>query len=189
MNLMPRSSKSTTRPRRAGSRLILVLGGASSGKSQAALERAGSQAPKAFVATGQGLDKEMQARIARHRATRSAEWVTAEVPRDLAGWFRSDGSGYRTIVVDCLTLWLSNVCGRRLAGADMSARVDELVHAIRQSPRVLCWSATNWDSAWCRQVAARAPFVMSPDGSISRSPPQLTRSTLLSAVSRSGSNK
>lgn len=131
---MPRSSKSTTRPGRAGSRLILVLGGASSGKSQAALERAGSQAPKAFVATGQGLDKEMQARIARHRATRSAEWVTAEVPRDLAGWFRSDGSGYRTIVVDCLTLWLSNVCGRRLAGADMSARVDELVHAIRQSP-------------------------------------------------------
>lgn len=133
VNLMPQPSKPTKKPRRSGSRLILVVGGASSGKSQAALEQAGSRAPKAFVATGQGLDKEMQARIARHRATRSADWVTAEVPRDLAGWFQSAGSGYRTIVVDCLTLWLSNVCGRRMADIDMRARVDELVHAIRRS--------------------------------------------------------
>ncbi len=116
------------------SRLILVLGGAASGKSQAALERAGNKAPKAFVATGQALDGEMKARIARHRETRSAEWVTAEVPRDLASWFRSDGQGYRTIVVDCLTLWLSNVCGRRIAGVDMSARVDEVLQAIRRTP-------------------------------------------------------
>ena len=131
---MPRASNTARPPRGARSRLILVLGGASSGKSQAALEQAGSRAPKAFVATGQGLDKEMQARIARHRATRAADWVTAEVPRELAGWFRSEGSGYRTIVVDCLTLWLSNVCGRRIAGADMTARVDELLHAIRRLP-------------------------------------------------------
>ncbi len=131
---MPRASKATRQPRRSQSRLILVLGGASSGKSQAALEQAGSRAPKAFVATGQGLDKEMQARIARHRATRSADWVTAEVPRALAVWFQSEGSGYRTIVVDCLTLWLSNVCGRRIAGTDVSARVEELVHAIRRIP-------------------------------------------------------
>ncbi|GAB1723055.1 MAG: bifunctional cobinamide kinase and cobinamide phosphate guanylyltransferase [Nitrospira sp.] len=110
------------------------MGGAASGKSQAALERAGSRTPKAFVATGQGLDTEMQARIARHRATRSADWVTAEVPRDLAAWFRSEGHGYRTIVVDCLTLWLSNVCGRRLAGVDMTDRVDEVLQAIRRIP-------------------------------------------------------
>ncbi|MCW5800476.1 MAG: bifunctional adenosylcobinamide kinase/adenosylcobinamide-phosphate guanylyltransferase [Nitrospira sp.] len=131
---MPRPSKPTRKTWRSRSRLILVLGGASSGKSQAALERAGRHTPKAFVATGQGLDKEMQARIERHRATRSADWVTAEVPRDLTGWFRSEASGYRTIVVDCLTLWLSNVCGRHIAGEDVSARVDELVHAIRRSP-------------------------------------------------------
>lgn len=116
------------------SRLILVLGGASSGKSQAALERAGNRAPKAFVATGQALDDEMKARIARHRETRSADWVTAEVPRDLAAWFQSEGTGYRTIVVDCVTLWLSNVCGRRIAGANMSTRVDEVLQAIRYIP-------------------------------------------------------
>ena len=74
-----------TKRRRSRSRLILVLGGAASGKSQAALERAGTQAPKAFVATGQALDGEMKARIARHRATRANDWVTAEVGRDLAG--------------------------------------------------------------------------------------------------------
>ena len=121
-------------PLRSRSRLILVLGGAASGKSQAALERAGRQTPKAFVATGQGLDKEMQARIARHRATRSSDWVTAEVPRDLAIWFRSEGPAYRTIVVDCLTLWLSNVCGRRIGDVDVTARVDEVLQAIRLIP-------------------------------------------------------
>jgi adenosylcobinamide kinase/adenosylcobinamide-phosphate guanylyltransferase len=116
------------------SRLILVLGGAASGKSQAALERAGRIGPKVFVATGQALDREMAARIARHRATRSADWATAEVSRELAAWFRSDGKAYRTIVVDCLTLWLSNVCGRRIAGADVAGRVDDVLKAIRAVP-------------------------------------------------------
>lgn len=129
---MPRSSNTTRHTRHARSHLILVLGGAASGKSQAALEKAGHLRPKAFVATGQALDAEMKARIARHRETRPAAWVTAEVPSDLAGWFESEGPGYRTIVVDCLTLWLSNVCGRRLAQADMTDRVDELLQTIRR---------------------------------------------------------
>ena len=113
------------------SRLILVLGGAASGKSQAAHDKAGKARPKVFVATGQALDREMAARIARHRATRSADWATAEVPRELAAWFRSDGKAYRTIVVDCLTLWLSNVGGRRIAGVGVAGRVDDVLRAIR----------------------------------------------------------
>ncbi|MDR4480990.1 MAG: bifunctional adenosylcobinamide kinase/adenosylcobinamide-phosphate guanylyltransferase [Nitrospira sp.] len=116
------------------SRLILILGGAASGKSQAALDRAGRIGPKAFVATGQALDGEMKARIARHRETRSPDWITAEVPRELAGWFRSDGHAYRTIVVDCLTLWLSNVGGRRIAQTDVTGLVDDLLQAIRVIP-------------------------------------------------------
>lgn len=126
------------RSQRRRSRLILVLGVASSGKSQIALEQAGLGGPKAFVATGEALDDEMAERIARHRATRSAEWATAEVPRDLAGWFRSHGSRYRTIVVDCLTLWLSNLCGRRTGSMDPSPQVEDLLQAIRTTPaRVL----------------------------------------------------
>lgn len=131
---MPPASKSGRPRRRSRSRLILVLGGAASGKSQAALEQAGRRGPKAFVATGQALDGEMKARIARHRATREADWCTAEVPRSLTDWFRSDGSQYRTIVVDCLTLWMSNVCGRRIAGKDLTSVVDELIQAIRRTP-------------------------------------------------------
>jgi adenosylcobinamide kinase/adenosylcobinamide-phosphate guanylyltransferase len=113
------------------SRLILILGGAASGKSQAALKKAGRMGPKAFVATGQALDAEMTARIARHRATRSQDWHTAEVPRELEAWFRSDGKAYRTIVVDCLTLWLSNLCGSRIGKADVTGAVSELIKAIR----------------------------------------------------------
>src|SRR5215475_11626863 len=91
------------------SHLVMVLGGAASGKSEAALRLAGSKGPKVFVATGQGLDEEMSTRIARHRATRTSDWTTAEVPNELVAWFNGNGKKYRTIVVDCMTLWLSNL--------------------------------------------------------------------------------
>lgn len=161
---MLQPGKSRVPRRRSGSRLILVLGGAASGKSQAALEKAGRRGPRAFVATGQALDGEMTARIARHRATRSADWCTAEVPRALTDWFRSDGSRYRTIVVDCVTLWLSNVCGRRIVGKDMTVKVDELVQAIRRtSARVVLVSnelgfglvPTSRDARAFRDLAGR----------------------------------
>src|SRR3977135_1834597 len=90
------------------SRLILVLGGAASGKSQAALDLAGQTGPRAFVATGQALDREMKARIKRHQAIRSSDWMTAEVPTDVTKWCSENGKHYQAIVLDCLTLWLSN---------------------------------------------------------------------------------
>jgi adenosylcobinamide kinase/adenosylcobinamide-phosphate guanylyltransferase len=113
--------------------LILVLGGAASGKSQAALELAGGATPKAFVATGQALDQEMAERIRRHQASRSADWHTAEVPMDLSGWLRGRGSSYRTIVIDCLTLWLSNLQNNRVPDTAIPQRVGELLDAIRSS--------------------------------------------------------
>ncbi len=123
----------TVRAARDGSRgrLILVIGGAASGKSQAALELAGHARPRAFVATGRALDREMAERIRRHRAARPTDWVTAEVPLDVADWFRTDGSRYRAIVLDCLTLWLSNLQGARVTGPRALAKVEELLRAIR----------------------------------------------------------
>src|SRR5262245_42564528 len=94
--------------RKRRGKLILVLGGAASGKSQAALNLAGQIGPRAFVATGQALDREMKARIERHQATRSSDWVTAEVPTDIVKWCNENGKNYQTIVIDCLTLWLNN---------------------------------------------------------------------------------
>jgi adenosylcobinamide kinase/adenosylcobinamide-phosphate guanylyltransferase len=114
-------------------KLILVLGGAASGKSQAALELAGGPRPRAFVATGQALDQEMAGRIRRHQASRPADWHTAEVPTDLAGWLRNQGPRYRTIVIDCLTLWLSNLQRSRVPDAAIPNRVGELLDAIHMT--------------------------------------------------------
>jgi len=122
----------TGKPRRQA-RLILVLGGAASGKSQVALELAGRRGPRAFLATGQALDLEMKVRIKRHQATRSSDWETAEVPTDLAKWFINTGVNYQSIVLDCLTLWLSNIKGRRLHDRDVCVATADLVCAMRTS--------------------------------------------------------
>lgn len=115
--------------------MILVIGGASSGKSQRALDLAGPVRPRAFLATGQALDPEMQERITRHQASRSRDWQTAEVPVDLAAWFSKHGAGFHSVVLDCLTLWLSNLQGLRVPDAAMPERVSALLQAMRESSR------------------------------------------------------
>ncbi|MBS0152663.1 MAG: bifunctional adenosylcobinamide kinase/adenosylcobinamide-phosphate guanylyltransferase [Nitrospira sp.] len=128
------SARNPSKRRTAGrpkGRIILVLGGASSGKSEIALQFGGSRGPRAFVATGQGLDDEMVERIARHQATRSAEWRTVEEPLDVEAWFAKQGPEYRTIVFDCVTLWLSNLIGSGLVESVILARIENLLEAIR----------------------------------------------------------
>ena len=118
---------------KAVSRIIFVLGGSASGKSEIALRLAGSKGPRAFVATGQGLDAEMAARIARHQATRAADWETAEIPLELAAWFSSEGIRYQTIVVDCVTLWLNNLQGSGMKEPMVLKRVARLLEAMRKT--------------------------------------------------------
>jgi adenosylcobinamide kinase / adenosylcobinamide-phosphate guanylyltransferase len=87
--------------------LVLVGGGARSGKSRWALDRARKCGDRlVYVATAEALDEEMSTRIAHHRSERGDEFVTVEAPLDLAGAIRSFACD--AIVVDCLTLWLSN---------------------------------------------------------------------------------
>lgn len=112
-------------------RLLLVLGGASSGKSEAALRLAGSRGPRAFVATGQGLDEEMTSRIARHQAARESNWVTVEEPIEVEAWFAKYGAQYRTVLFDCMTLWLSNLAGIGLDERNMLARTGAMLQAMR----------------------------------------------------------
>ena len=123
--------------RRRRSHLVLVLGGASSGKSDVALQLAekgiGPTARRAFVATAAGLDEEMAMKIARHRQSRSSAWVTAEVPVDLTAWFNEEGRHYRVILVDCLTLWLSNHCELGRKERDILEDVRVWLRAIRRS--------------------------------------------------------
>lgn len=87
----------------------LILGGARSGKSTLALLRAhDSNREVLYLATATAGDAEMQARIERHRAERPAEWQTIECPLRLADALLQWDAAHRCLVVDCLTLWLSN---------------------------------------------------------------------------------
>lgn len=104
----------------------LVLGGARSGKSRYAESLIeGLPPPWAYVATAEAGDDEMAARIKAHRARRGAEWRTVEAPRDLAAALAA--CGRMPVLVDCLTLWLSNLM---LAEADIDAEVERLETAL-----------------------------------------------------------
>lgn len=94
----------------------MILGGARSGKSAHALQLAHlASGPVTWLATAQAGDAEMLARIARHQAERPAHWHTCEEALDLAGALASLAG--QTVVVDCLTLWVSNwLCGKNPAG-------------------------------------------------------------------------
>jgi len=130
---MKKTRRPSTRLRTGGKkgRMILVIGGGASGNSAAALALADRPGRRVFLATGQPRDHEMAERIRRHRAARGPEWEIAEVAVDLVEWFREKGAGYRTILLDCLTLWLSNLRERSLAGADLSVLTDRLLAAMR----------------------------------------------------------
>lgn len=106
--------------------ITLVLGGARSGKSRYAeqlLRR--HAAPWVYVATAQALDDEMRDRITDHQAARGEGWRTVEVPIAL-GEALDDAAGL-PVLVDCLTLWLTNVM---LGGHDVEAAVSELEAAL-----------------------------------------------------------
>lgn len=113
--------------------LILVVGGASSGKSAFALKLAGEKTKRVFVATAQPLDAEMGDRISRHRSVRGPGWDTAEVPLKLQRWFRANETTYDSIVLDCVTLWLSNLRERKVPDSRVPVLVDKLIHAIRMT--------------------------------------------------------
>lgn len=96
--------------------MMLVGGGSRSGKTAFALQRARACGPRlAYIATAELRDAEMRARALAHRDERGAEFVTIEEAFDVAGMIRSRAAEFDAIVVDCLTLWVSNLM---LSGAE-----------------------------------------------------------------------
>ena len=92
------------------SKVILVTGGARSGKSRFAEKLAESYAAtRGYLATGQAGDAEMAERIARHRGRRGGEWETVEEPLELSRTIARVDGVYTVLLVDCVTLWLSNL--------------------------------------------------------------------------------
>jgi adenosylcobinamide kinase/adenosylcobinamide-phosphate guanylyltransferase len=108
--------------------VVLVGGGARSGKSRFALERARREGSRlVFLATAEAGDEEMARRIEKHRAHRGPDFMTVEAPIELAAAIRAADAN--AIVVDCLTLWLANVLDR-----DIGAATRDLEDAARSSP-------------------------------------------------------
>ena len=111
---------------------LLVLGGARSGKSRYAQARAEATGlDRCFIATAQGFDDEMQDRITRHRQDRDALWQTVEAPMALADAICANAAPRRVLLIDCLTLWTSNLL---LGDRDIDAATDNLVAAIAAAP-------------------------------------------------------
>lgn len=123
---------------------VLVGGGARSGKSRFALDRAlalgrrGLHGACLFLATAEESDDEMRARIARHREERGARMRTVEAPLELPAAIDAAGD-HDVVLVDCLTLWLSNLLVRGATGDEALGRVDELRASVarRHVPVVL----------------------------------------------------
>jgi len=106
--------------------VVLLLGGARSGKSRIAQARAETLPGElVYVATGEALDAEMAERIARHRADRGPRWRTVESPIDLPETIRRENG--HVLLVDCLTLWLSNLM---LGERDVTTATDQLLAAL-----------------------------------------------------------
>lgn len=113
-------------------RSLLVLGGARSGKSryaQSVVEQSGKT--RVFIATAQPGDGEMAARIATHKAERGPDWRTIEAPLLLDAALRQAAAADTIVLVDCLTLWLSNLM---FASCDMAAESLRLTETIRSLP-------------------------------------------------------
>jgi len=112
--------------------VVLVLGGARSGKSAFAerLVLASGRRP-VYLATATAGDGEMAERIARHRSQRGPGWHTLEEPLELAATLRRQAGPDRAVLVDCLTLWLSNLV---LAERDVEAETTRLLATLRDLP-------------------------------------------------------
>ena len=141
--------------------IILITGGARSGKSTRAEARARAfPGQPVYIATAEALDAEMRERIAKHRARRGSAWLERETPLELvAALAETDGGGAR--LVDCLTLWLSNLmhAGARLVEQEAMLLADALG---RQKQPGRAGHQRGRASASCPTTRWRAAFATPP---------------------------
>ena len=117
-------------------KIILITGGARSGKSRFAEELARKfPGPKAFLATAQALDEEMAERIRRHQMNRPADWQTLEEPLKVPECLEGHGDYFSLILLDCLTLWISNLM---MAGWSEPRILEEADRLLKACGRVMC---------------------------------------------------
>ena len=118
------------RPAARPAALVLILGGARSGKSTMAERMAGDGERVLFIATAEALDEAMQQRIAAHRRYRPEHWDTLEEPIHVSAALRPLVKRYDTFVLDCLTLWVSNLLLADEEASDAEGAVLETVRRL-----------------------------------------------------------
>ena len=132
----------------------LILGGARSGKSALAEQRAAeSGLAVTYIATAQAGDEEMARRIAHHRSRRPARWLTVEEPQHLAAALQTHAAPDRCLLVDCLTLWLSNL----LLGPGLEPERGALLDCLPGLPGhvVLVSNEVGWGIVPINELARR----------------------------------
>lgn len=115
-------------------KVVFITGGARSGKSRFAQRQAASLGlPIAYVATASARDEEMRARIEEHKRSRPKEWLTLEEESDLIGAL-SSLKKVHAVIIDCLTLWISNLMEKDLNDSQVLSRTEELLVYMKTSP-------------------------------------------------------
>ena len=112
--------------------VVLILGGVRSGKSSYAQKLAGNIGKRIlFLATAEAGDNEMAQRIARHKASRPASWITIEEQINIAEAIRKNQAHADAVIIDCVTVWLSNMLmhNERLSEKELNSSVDRLLDA------------------------------------------------------------
>lgn len=122
-------------------KVVFILGGARSGKSTFALQEASViEGKKAFIATAEAFDDEMRLRIEKHKEERGTDWITHEEPLLISTLLQNIRDSYPVILVDCLTLWVSNIMH---AGLDFNDEAARLVDIISQKHPALIYIVSN----------------------------------------------
>lgn len=113
---------------------ILIIGGCRSGKSRHALKTAeGFSGKKIFIATCIPNDKEMKERVRRHRQERSLDWTTLEVPTLLPEAINNNSQKGNIILVDCLTLWTSNLLAETDNADNVRIKIEQLINSLENA--------------------------------------------------------
>jgi adenosylcobinamide kinase/adenosylcobinamide-phosphate guanylyltransferase len=122
-------------------KIIFITGGVRSGKSSFALKEAEKfKGKKAYIATAQALDEEMEQRIEKHKLSRGREWTTFEEPIKIAELIKKIDGEYDIILLDCLTLWLSNAIHKDL---ELESEVKKIIDALNELKHSTIYIVSN----------------------------------------------
>jgi adenosylcobinamide kinase/adenosylcobinamide-phosphate guanylyltransferase len=114
-------------------KLIFITGGCRSGKSRFALDYANQHfSKKMYLATCEALDQEIAQRIEHHKKMRGPEWHTIEEPIEISDQIKLHGDEVEVIVLDCITLWLSNLLMRRKDDLEIMEEISRFINTIKE---------------------------------------------------------